>query len=86
MIRLHAAGIPAVALLGTDVSEAQAALLADAGFKYAMLILDGDDAGRKATPSAVDALAKALYVKTLALPEGVKPDNMDDSMVDRLRR
>jgi len=86
VIRLHLAGIPTVALLGTDVSDAQAACLNDAGFKYALLILDGDDAGRKANAAAVHTLSQSLYVKTLVLPEGTKPDTMDESMVDRLRR
>ena len=85
-IRLQLAGVPAVALMGTDVSEAQAQLLAEAGFKYAMLILDGDDAGRLATPAAVHKLSQELYVKTLVLPEGIKPDIMDDVFIERLRR
>ncbi|MEL7513710.1 MAG: CHC2 zinc finger domain-containing protein [Pseudomonadota bacterium] len=85
-IRLQLAGVPAVALMGTDVSEAQVTLLAEAGFKYAMLILDGDEAGRLATPAAVHTLSQELYVKTLVLPEGVKPDTMDESIVSRLCR
>lgn len=86
VVRLHQADIPAVALLGTGISDIQAALLTDAGFKYALLILDSDEAGRNATPAAVHTLSQSLYVKTLVLPEGVKPDTMDQTMIDRLRR
>lgn len=85
-IRLHEAGIPTVALLGTDVSAAQAELLVEAGFKYAVLLLDGDEAGRLATPAALQVLSQALYVKTVVLPEGSKPDTMDNAIVSRLRR
>ena len=85
-IRLHQEGIPAVALLGTDVSAAQAELLLEAGFKYAILLLDGDEAGRLAAPAAVHVLSQTVYVKTLLLPEGSKPDTMDASIVSRLRR
>lgn len=86
VIRLHEASIPAVALLGTSISYAQAGLLADAGFRHAVLVLDGDDAGRQATPDVLHVLSQSLYVKTLVLPEGVKPDTMDESIVSRLRR
>ena len=85
-IRLHEAGVPAVALLGTSISEPQAGLLAQAGFTHAMLILDGDEAGRKAAPEVVTTLSQTMYVKTLVLPDGVKPDTMDESIVSRLRR
>ncbi|WP_299632364.1 CHC2 zinc finger domain-containing protein [uncultured Roseobacter sp.] len=85
-LRLDQAGIPAVALMGTDICVVQAKLLSEAGFKYAILILDGDEAGRLATPPLVHVLSQELYVKTLVLPEGIKPDTMDESMIDRLRR
>lgn len=86
VLRLHVAGIPVVALLGTDVSEAQAIRLSDAGFRYAILILDGDEAGQAATPAAVHTLSQQLYVKTLVLPDGIKPDTMDETILNRLRR
>ena len=86
VLRLHMAGIPVVALLGTDVSDAQAERLAEAGFRYAVLLLDGDEAGRLATPAAARTLSEHLYVKTMVLPEGTKPDTMDEAMIDRLCR
>lgn len=78
--------MPAVALLGTSCSETQAANLAHAGFRYAMLILDGDDAGRAATPEVAHVLSQHLYVKTLDLPDGIKPDTMEETIINRLRR
>jgi len=86
VLRLHAAGVPTVALLGTSCSDTQAANLVDAGFRYAMLILDGDDAGRVAAPEVAHVLSQHLYVKTVVLPDGEKPDTMDEDLVNRLRR
>ncbi|MEL7282607.1 MAG: CHC2 zinc finger domain-containing protein [Pseudomonadota bacterium] len=85
-IRLHTSGVPSVALLGTDVSETQAGRLAQAGFRHAVLILDGDEAGRLATPAALHILSQSLYVRTLVLTEGIKPDTMDEAIVRRLHR
>lgn len=82
--RLHAAGVPVVALMGTSLCDTQAQLIADAGFRKAMVILDGDDAGRQAAPDVVYALSQHVPVKTLVLPDGVKPDTMDASIVARL--
>ncbi|MEM9316067.1 MAG: CHC2 zinc finger domain-containing protein [Pseudomonadota bacterium] len=85
-IRLHRAGIPAVALLGTSLSEHQAKLIASAGFRHAVLILDGDEAGRQARPGVLSVLSQHVYVRSLELEDGVKPDTMDDELVNRLRR
>jgi DNA primase len=86
VLRLHAAGVPAVALLGVSVSQAQAKLVKTAGFRHAVLILDGDDAGRSATPAALTTLAERVYVKTILLPDGEKPDTMSHDIVRRLVR
>ena len=85
-LRLHAAGIPTIALLGTSLSAVQAGLVAGAGFKYAILILDGDEGGRKAQPGVVSLLSQHVFVKTIELEDGVKPDTMDEEIVNRLRR
>jgi len=86
VLRLHAAGIPTVALLGTSCSDVQAQLLANAGFRYAVVILDGDDGGRESTPAVVHTLSQHVYVKTIVLPDGEKPDTMDEVLVSRLCR
>ena len=86
VLRLHDVGIPSVALMGTSVSSAQAQALADAGFTHAILILDGDEAGRVALPAATELLSQHVYVKTILLPDGVKPDTMDEAILNRLCR
>lgn len=85
-IRLNEAGIPVAALMGTSVSEEQAALIKAQGFKFATLLLDGDDPGRKAAVEAAYQLSREVYVHIITLPDGVKPDTIDDTMLDRLRR
>lgn len=85
-LRLHANGIPAAALMGTSVSPAQAQAIVDAGFTHVILILDGDEAGRVALPAATEVLSQHVYVKTILLLDGVKPDTMDEAIIDRLRR
>jgi DNA primase len=84
-IRLHREGIPAAALMGTTCSAHQAELVVSAGFKFVTVILDGDDAGRKAIPEVVTTLARKVYVRTIELPEGIKPDTMSVEYLDRLR-
>ena len=84
-VRLHRDGIPAVALMGTSCSPEQAELLRSAGFRFATLLLDGDDAGRKATPELLAVLSKKIYVRTVELPDGDKPDTMNSSLLDGLR-
>ena len=85
-IRLHLAGVPTVALMGTSISPEQARLIRDAGFRYAILLLDGDEGGRKAAPAILEGLAREVYVRLRELPEGVKPDTMSADLVAELRR
>lgn len=83
--RLHQAGIPTAALMGTSVSPEQVELIKKAGFRFVTLILDGDNAGKEATPEAVNILSHGVYVRVLELPEGVKPDTMSDDIIKSLR-
>ena len=62
-VRVHAAGFPVVALLGSQVTEAQADLLRK--FKSVVYLFDGDDAGRGA--------AKKILERE-DLPEGIRVD------------
>ena len=85
VMRLHSAGIAAVALMGNSISTEQCTLLRNAGFRFVTLLLDGDEEGRNATPEALNMLGRHLYVRTLELPEGDKPDSMPESILDELR-
>jgi len=66
---------PVVALLGTELSAAQRALLATA--PRVLVMLDGDDAGRHGARRLVSALAsRPTYV--VRLPQGRDPADLDD--------
>ncbi len=75
-MKVHQAGFPnVVALMGSSLSEAQQDLLA-LGFERAVLMLDGDEAGRAASREIAWTLAKRLYVRVIELPEGQQPDQL----------
>ena len=84
VLRLHAAGVPVVSCFGASLSEAQADLLVDAGVKNCILIFDGDNGGRAGFDQALPILAKRLFVRTIVLEEGIKPDTMDEALINDL--
>lgn len=82
--RLHALGVPTAALMGSSVSEEQLALLRERGTRQVTLLLDGDDAGRKARERALPALANAFFVRAPLLPDGEKPDTLGEAALLQL--
>ena len=84
-MRLHRAGIPTAALLGSSCSPQQVELIRIAGFKFVILLLDGDEAGRKGTTDAIEKLSRSVYVRQVELPDGMKPDSMPESWFERIR-
>ena len=84
--RLHQLDIPTVSCFGTSISDEQIALLKSLGYKYVILIFDGDDEGRAAASSATDKLASSFYVRRIDLPDGVKPDTMSEEYLQRIKR
>jgi len=75
VMRLAQIGIPALALLGTTLSQAQHSLLE--GAPQILLMLDGDSAGRLATQDLRQSLINAR-VASVALPDGIDPDQLSD--------
>lgn len=69
-------GIPTVGLMGLTISMAQIALLKEAGFENIVVMLDGDEEGRKATQKLVSELSKHFFVKDANLSEDSKPDDV----------
>lgn len=77
VMRLTQAGVPAaVALLGTNISPIQLAWLARAD--QVVLMLDGDDAGRKGAQTIRRHLAPSTKIKTVELPDGLEPEDLSD--------
>ena len=73
-IRLHELGVPAVALLGSSISEAQVALIRDHCVTAYVMLDGGADAARM---KVVDRLAQEILVKSVVLPEGEDPESVD---------
>jgi DNA primase len=76
-IKVHTAGYPCVALMGSSLSEGQEALLSS-HFGGVVLLLDGDEAGRKGTDDCLLRLGRRMWVKAAAVPEGKQPDMLSD--------
>ena len=79
VFRLHALDIPAVALMGTSLSDRQIDLLHQSGARRLTLLLDGDQAGRTATVAALPRLAALFFVRTPTLPADQSPDTVPES-------
>ena len=43
-------------------------------------VYDGDERGRVGTQSSLPILAKRLFVRTVALGDGIKPDTMSEDI------
>ena len=59
--------------MGSAVSHEQIELLRAIRFTNVNLILDGDDAGRKATLRAIPELVQHFYARAPEVPGGFKP-------------
>ena len=82
VMRLTQIGLPAVALLGTQLSQAQQRLLLQA--PRLILMLDGDRAGREATAHLLDHLAPRIPVHSIRLPDLLDPDELCDQQLRQL--
>jgi DNA primase len=80
-MKVHQAGFPGVVgLMGWSLSEEQEDLLAK-HFHEAVLMLDGDEAGRKATPESAARLARKMFVRAVELATGAQPDRFSSEEI-----
>lgn len=79
VFRLHSAEIPCVATFGSDFSDAQALAIANLTDE-AIIIYDGDEAGREGMQRAAGVLSQHVFTRCMRLADGEKPDtmNLDD--------
>jgi DNA primase len=75
-IKIHQAGYPCVALIGSQLSEQQEALLC-VRFSGAALMFDGDEAGQRVRDECLVRLGRKLWVKAISLDDGQQPDMLD---------
>jgi len=64
-----------VALMGCSLSDEQEAQLV-ARFRQVVVMLDGDDAGRKAAAEIAGRLVRKAWVRVVAVPQGKQPDQL----------
>lgn len=76
VMRLAQLSLPAVALLGTHMSERQQRIIAQA--PTVVVMLDADPAGADATRRLRHRLAPSTNVRTVILPKGADPDDLHD--------
>jgi len=76
-LKVHQAGFPSVvALMGTVLPEVPEALLLGQ-FQRVILMLDGDDSGRRATEKIAAQLAGRCSIRLVAVPAGSQPDQLE---------
>ncbi len=84
-MRLHGLRLPAVALMGSSLSEEQVALLRDCpALRFVTVMLDGDEAGQKAVDIITARLAKYWWTRDVVLPDGAQPDTVEESVLEHL--
>jgi hypothetical protein len=80
------AGFSCVALMGSTMSKAQEELLAE-HFGHVVVMLDGDEAGRRASEEIADRLQRVVYqVQLVELLNDVQPDQLEEDELQRLLR
>ena len=72
-----------VALMGAAFSAAQRQLLTSR-FQHVTVMLDGDEAGRRASAQIADRLASVCSVRVIALGDGVQPDQLSAEVICRI--
>ncbi len=83
-MKLVQEGFPCVALMGSTMSAAQEKLLAEY-FGHVVVMLDGDEAGRRAAEEIVERLRRVIFqVHAVDLPDGVQPDHLSSEKVYEL--
>jgi DNA primase len=83
-MKLHQAGYPfVVALMGCTIAEEQERLLV-ANANMVLIMLDGDQAGRKGTDELLLRLGRKVWTKVITLPAGKQPDMLTTEELQQL--
>jgi len=83
-VKVYQAGHPnVVALMGSSLSDEQERLL-QKHFDHAVLMLDGDEAGQRATAVIRNCLAMKMHVSIITLQPGQQPDQLASKEMNQL--
>ena len=81
-VNVHQAGLPCVvALMGCSLSRRQEELLQQ-HFREVVLLLDGDNAGRRAGAGIAQRLVSKVSTRLVELPGGTQPDMLRPTRFD----
>jgi DNA primase len=79
VLKLHELGITdGIAIMGSFMSPEQEELIAER-FGCVTVMMDGDEAGRKAQEDIVKKLSRRLFVRVIELPDGMQPDRLTEN-------
>jgi DNA primase len=85
-LRVHQAGYHyVVALMGVSLSEAQEQLLLER-FPQLVLMLDGDEAGRRASQQLAARLWGKVSLSMVGVPSGRQPDQLSSEEIGQILR
>ena len=80
-LKVHQAGfLSVVALMGAALYARQRQLLTER-FRQIILMLDGDEAGRRASASVAVRLAPHCQVRVIELAAGTQPDQLSEQAI-----
>ena len=83
-LRVHQTGYgKVIALMGVSLSEVQETLLL-ARFREVVLMLDGDEAGRRATQQLAERLRGKVSLSIVEVPSGRQPDQLPREEMERI--
>ena len=83
-LRVHQAGYRnVVALMGSSLAEAQEELLRK-HFQQLVLMLDGDDTGRRASQQLATQLWRKVSLSIVQVPRGRQPDQLSGEEIQRI--
>ena len=82
-LHVEMAGYSAVALMGSSLSTKQEELL-EQNFDDVWIMMDGDEAGRKAADDLILRLSRRIFVRRVDLPDGKQPDDMTADELKKL--
>lgn len=81
--KLHQAGVASVALMGAALYDAQQRALLES-FRSLLLMLDGDEAGHRATTAIAARLRPYASVTVVHLPDSVQPDQLSAAEIRQI--
>lgn len=84
VMRLAQLNIPAIALLGANLSDSQIRLLTHV--QRLTFLLDGDETGRRATGRLIRRLSSYVNLEYIVLPDRCDPDDLSDRTLSVITR